>query len=476
MRRFLLVLLLAIVLPASAAQADPFTVINTKDSGDGSLRAAIEGTNNLSGGDVIAISASGKVELDTALPTITGDVAITGPGAGSLTVGRDAATEFRIFDFASGITASLTGLTITGGADPQGAGIRNGNGDLTLTRVVVEGNEARVEGGAGATVEGGGILSNGPLTVRESTISDNAAVAHGEGGKHSKAIGGGIAGGSVIVERSTVSGNSVVADTSLTNEARGGGLQGVALNLTSSTVTGNSLVSIGAATGANIEFADATLISNTIIANAIGDDESCSTPEGSGGFNLDEDGSCGLAQPTDRSGLDAGLDPALRDNGGPTPTHALLAGSAAIDRGNSFGSSVDQRGLPRPSDFPTISNTEGGDGSDIGAFELQAPPAASGGPVLVTEVPADRQPPDTRIVKGPARDSYAHEAKFRFVSTEAQSRFQCKVDLKPWRGCRNPYKRWVGPGKHVFKVRAIDRYGNVDQTPARFGWRVKLLS
>jgi Bacterial Ig-like domain len=59
------------------------------------------------------------------------------------------------------------------------------------------------------------------------------------------------------------------------------------------------------------------------------------------------------------------------DNGGPTLTHALLEGSPAIDKGNSFGESTDQRGLPRPSDFVGITNAA--DGSDIGAFELQAP-------------------------------------------------------------------------------------------------------
>jgi hypothetical protein len=49
----------------------------------------------------------------------------------------------------------------------------------------------------------------------------------------------------------------------------------------------------------------------------------------------------------------------------------LLEGSPAIDKGNSFEESTDQRGLPRPSDFVGIPNASGGDGSDIGAFELQ---------------------------------------------------------------------------------------------------------
>jgi hypothetical protein len=61
----------------------------------------------------------------------------------------------------------------------------------------------------------------------------------------------------------------------------------------------------------------------------------------------------------------------LQDNGGPTPTRELLAGSVAIDHGHSSGSSTDQRALTRPCDLPTIANATGGDGSDSGAFEVQ---------------------------------------------------------------------------------------------------------
>ncbi len=66
---------------------------------------------------------------------------------------------------------------------------------------------------------------------------------------------------------------------------------------------------------------------------------------------------------------------ALGSNGGPTKTMPLLPGSPAIDSGSSFGLRTDQRGEPRPSDFPAIANT--GDGSDIGAFEAEAPNSAT---------------------------------------------------------------------------------------------------
>jgi hypothetical protein len=67
----------------------------------------------------------------------------------------------------------------------------------------------------------------------------------------------------------------------------------------------------------------------------------------------------------------------LQDNGGPTFTRALRSGSPAIDKG-SANSRADQRGFPRPYDDPDIINPIPGDGSDIGAFEVQAPPSTLG--------------------------------------------------------------------------------------------------
>jgi hypothetical protein len=82
----------------------------------------------------------------------------------------------------------------------------------------------------------------------------------------------------------------------------------------------------------------------------------------------------------------------LQNNGGPTQTHALVAGSPAIDAGNPGGCldstgaalQTDQRGLPRTFD----GNRDGRAVCDIGAFELQAQevnPAISIGDAIVTE-------------------------------------------------------------------------------------------
>jgi hypothetical protein len=513
-RLFALLAAAAACLPLATAAANPYPVTSTASTGAGSLRQAIEAANARMGPDSIPIDVTGTIGLENVLPTITDDVTIAGPGAQSLTIER-AAGSFRILNFGPGVTATLAGVTVTGGVGPAGAGINNGSGSLTLIQVVVTGNEALADGGTQAVARAGGILSAGPLTLRESfvhgngvtagngssqtvatgggveafaaltversTISGNVVQALGEGGTQVVAKGGGLVvlGGPVAIEESTVSGNSVqAAEGSVQNVAQGGGIQGSGVTLTGSTVTGNSIASDEVAAGANLQHFGTTVVSNSIVSRPLGDADSCNGAISSGGFNIDEGNSCLFDKATDQVGAFAGIDPYLEFNGGPTPTHALFENSPALDRGNSFGAVVDQRGLRRPVDLATKSNSEGGDGSDIGAVEQQlaASPQPSAAAVAVILSAGDRAAPNTRITRGPARVTFKRLAKFRFTSTEPQSTFQCKVDSERWKRCRSPFKRKVGAGrKHVFRVRAIDRFGNVDPTPARFGWRVKAL-
>ena len=106
------------------------------------------------------------------------------------------------------------------------------------------------------------------------------------------------------------------------------------------------------------------------------------------GYNLGNDAAGGDGAPGPGGVLSAfgdvrNTDPLLaplQNNGGPTPTHALLPGSPAIDMGKSFGATTDQRGKPRPFNNPTIPPASGGDNSDIGAFEVRA--VFQGGPVF----------------------------------------------------------------------------------------------
>jgi len=85
----------------------------------------------------------------------------------------------------------------------------------------------------------------------------------------------------------------------------------------------------------------------------------------------------------------------------------------------------------------------------------------------------DKAAPETTIIKGPKARSRKRTAKFKFVSSEAGSTFQCKLDKSKFKPCRSPkkYKR-LKPGKHVFQVRAVDVAGNRDKTPAKRRFRV----
>jgi hypothetical protein len=103
----------------------------------------------------------------------------------------------------------------------------------------------------------------------------------------------------------------------------------------------------------------------------------------SGGHNLI--GNAGTITEFDHPGDQAGapgspIDPRLEVlafNGGLTKTHALKLNSPAADKGRAFGSLTDQRGLLRPNDNPDLANAVDGDGSDIGAYEIQFPVSGS---------------------------------------------------------------------------------------------------
>jgi CSLREA domain-containing protein len=85
----------------------------------------------------------------------------------------------------------------------------------------------------------------------------------------------------------------------------------------------------------------------------------------------------------------------------------------------------------------------------------------------------DRRPPHTEILRQSKDLSRKNSVRFFFASNERGSRFQCSLDDDGFRGCKSP-KRYgkLAPGKHVFRVRAIDRAGNVDPTPAKRRFRV----
>src|SRR5207249_5003101 len=179
------------------------------------------------------------------------------------------------------------------------------------------------------------------------------------------------------VSSSTFSDNSSGRGGGIENFGANGG--NASLKISACTFSGNSATNFGGAIrnvsdsqSATVEIGDTILNAGTAGANIA----NYSGVVTSVGFNLSSDDGGGLLTATgDRVNTDPLLSP-LQNNGGPTFTHSPRAGSPAIDTGKRntiavLASDTDQRGSLRPVDFPQVDNPAAGDGSDIGAVEVQ---------------------------------------------------------------------------------------------------------
>lgn len=311
----------------------------------------------------------------------------------------------------------------SGGNGGSGAGIYNaGKMQINFSSVCANisgdgggGGSFGAGGNAGTGGNGAGIFNAGKLSLNTSTISDNlcgSGGSGGDGGFYGGAVGGsgGSGGGiynsglldliscTIALNRSGKGGNGGNSDSGFNDNpaasgGQGGGGGGI-LNVSDTTVlVRNSLIAlnspnVGGAGGTSTSYSysftppneidiETTVSVGSAGASGLGFDiygdftsqkfNLIGIADDSIGFtngvNADHVGS--FAKPIDP------LLGSLQMNGGFTPTHALLPGSPAIDRGNSFGVCADQRGYRRPYNFSSIPNARGGDGSDIGAFELQ---------------------------------------------------------------------------------------------------------
>jgi hypothetical protein len=87
----------------------------------------------------------------------------------------------------------------------------------------------------------------------------------------------------------------------------------------------------------------------------------------------------------------------------------------------------------------------------------------------------DLTAPDT-VISSRARHAHRGVLRVSFSGVDAGgvARFQCRVDGGAWRRCRSPYRtRRLARGVHVVEVRAIDRAGNVDPSPAGESFRIR---
>jgi len=334
-----------LIAPAFPAHAASYVISNLNDSGAGSLRAAITAALASPEDDTITFSVSGTINLATTLPNLTGggaltidgtgqNITISGPGAGCST----GPSNCRVFTHDN--TLNLINLTVTNGyVNSQGGGIYNYGGTLTMTNCTVSGNTA----GNGA----GGIENQGTTNIVNSTISGNTG---GGIGSHN---------GTLNVTNSTISGNIGSSPFGFGIDHGDGG----DLVVTHSTIAGNGDVGI-----INfIFFNGSATLQNTIVANNTGANcQVMMVPFTDGGYNL-------VWGDTTCPGTNA--DPkllALADNGGPTWTHALDNGSAALEQipsgTNGCGTTytTDQRGEIRPGTRNQPTNQ-----CEIGAWEAQ---------------------------------------------------------------------------------------------------------
>jgi hypothetical protein len=414
-----------------AVEVSPLVVTTTNDAGAGSLRQTILDTSVVEHSITFASNIVGNVKLTSGELSVGRDLNIIGPGAGILAIsGNNSSRAFYILSgwnvFISKLTirdgrvTGSTGLPGQNGQEARGGGIMN-EGTLSLTSCVVSNNT--LTGGTGGddpnfagnggNALGGGIGNIGTLTLTDCHIVSNSAAGgqggvapSGSDGMGGQAYGGALyTGGTATLIRSTISGNTANggAGNGGVGSGSGGGLYNDSLlTLLTCTVAGNaavgSLFDFGGGifdNGTTLTLRNSTIAGNqadyggglntsgsadlgsTILAgnSAPGSGPDCSGNINSSDYNLIQNTSGATFTGTTAHNI-IGLNPILgplAGNGGLPPTMALSYNSPAIDKGKSFGSTADQRGAPRPFDFASVANASGGDGADIGAFELGSP-------------------------------------------------------------------------------------------------------
>ncbi len=323
--------------------------------------------------------------------------------AGTLTLvgtqvfGNSADHGGGIHNFATA-TLEATDLTLVGNTATQNAGglWNNMAAEATLNNAEIRGNTA--------VVSGGGIYNDGHLEINLATFEENTDADMG-GGFFNQTDGEAFLYDAWFTNNSADLGGALynlglmhLYRSSLTINTAFGGFGGGAYNdapgallLRNVTVSGN-MADPATRGGAGIynyggevrvEFVTlahnspdgilndggglvnmrSTILASHSLGNCLGVD--------SAGYNLADDSSCGILEPTDLSDTDPLL-VWLDTNGGTNLSHALSPGSPAIDSGTpDLCTSEDQRGIARPQ----------GAGCDRGALEMVGVSGATPTPV-----------------------------------------------------------------------------------------------
>ncbi|MEM8858018.1 MAG: choice-of-anchor Q domain-containing protein, partial [Chloroflexota bacterium] len=327
------------------------------------LSSAIACFNGETSAGQYTISLTNDVLLSTSTPAIdngTAGVELLIAGNGYAVDGQNI-SGVRVFEINADTDVEMTQIIVKNGYlfSGLGAGILlNADGRLTVKNSQIVSNTtsfsdfgAGISAGDNTTLEvidsqlegnngrSGGLSSSGQVIIQNSAFVDNVGLYGG-------AIVAGT-GGTMTVTNSTFSGNSANFGGAILTI-------GASANIDTSTFMTNT-----SAQGVLRVLSGSINMDNSILADSSANN--CGTAVLTGSNNLIDDESCGAS--AGDIGDPTNVDPTLADNGGPTLTHALLAGSNAIDAAGDTGYDADQRGISRPL----------GGADDIGAFEYTPP-------------------------------------------------------------------------------------------------------
>ncbi|MCX7060606.1 MAG: choice-of-anchor D domain-containing protein [Gammaproteobacteria bacterium] len=285
------------------------------------------------------------------LPGISSAITIEGNGSRILRfIGGGGTPAFRIFRVASNGQLTLNRVTIQFGRAGNGAGVLvQRGGGLTVNRSVFSTNNT--SGGDGGALH---VEEQANVTLNNSTLSGNFAFG----------IGG------AIYSRGTTSLNQVTVTQNTASDIGGLAIEGGAITLSNSIVSGNGGLGDQPTVSADEIYvfdASAMFADN----NLLGRSERTNQQSFFGIGPIYGNSRTATVDGTHPTALDSILNTTLASNGGPTQTHALVAGSPAINAANplftdsmpTVGSSLrrDQRGFVLAS---------GDTRRDIGAFEF----------------------------------------------------------------------------------------------------------
>lgn len=393
-----------LALPGSVPAAT-FTVTKTTDTLDGSctpadcsLREAVTAANAASDPDEVVLPA-GTYTLTLPDPgdddsggdlDILKATTITGAGARS-TVIQSGGVD-RVIDAVSGIAATITGVTLTGGGGvDSGAGLASG-ATLVLRDAAITGN-ATTQSATSVSRQGAGVFLYGPSATLERVLIAGNTAASKAGDSIAPQGAGLFANGAATLVNVTISGNTLDGTAGGSFGPQGAGLfvNDDEVTLENVTVANNTAVD-GDSQGGGIFYNGTTTLRRTIVAGnrraGVPDECHLNGSVLSAATNLATNAAdCGFT-----AGGDLSADPllaALANTGGPTDTHALGAGSPALDRAP-FATcpALDQRGFTR---------LGAGAACDLGAHEVVAPPVLAP-PVAPPPVAPTPPPPPRKLV------------------------------------------------------------------------------